>query len=690
MSVDPPQPATGTQMIGVDVGGTFTDIVKIEDGRILTSKVPTDLESSDTSVLRGAGRVGAVDAAVFNLASTAGLNAVITRDTPKVAMLTTTGHRDMLDRGRLGRPSSALTNPHWRREFGDARRPLVERYLRRGINERITGTGHVLLPLDESQARSQLEVLRRCHVEAVAVCLLHSYVNPSHEQRLQALVAEVLGDIPCSISSEVSPLTREYDRGMTTLVDVIMKAKYGDYTDRLSAGLAELGFAGVFNYSDCAARLLPADYAMERPYRLVVGGPAAGTAASAHFGEQIGEHNLLCADVGGTSSDISLVLDGKPWLNSTFELEHDLHVNALSTDVVTLGAGGGSIVWVSSTGEIRVGPESAGAQPGPACYGQGGERPAITDAAALIGILDPDNFLGGDFPLRTDLAEKAFSGLQSPLPLSQRVDYAWRMGVNNIAEGLVNICVRHGLDIREFSLMSFGAAGGMLLPSLLRVLPLRRVVVPPHPGLFSALGMLSTDQVYSDHQTSYRLLDEQAAEPLNQIFATMEQGLSERLGDGVEGIKIHRSFDGRLAGQSFETPFVPVPNGPIDANALAKMIADFHRVYGERNGNSFPQIPVQGVTYRVEMHVKTDKVDHPELQASDLAPTPIEMTKLRHLDTEPEPAAVFDRDMLLAGQRFAGPAIVREKLSTTFAPTGTRVDVGRHADLVISASGDKP
>ena len=674
-------------MIGVDLGGTFTDIVKIEGGKILVSKVPTDASSSDTSVLQGVAEVGAGDAGVFNLASTAGLNAVITRDTPKVAFLTTTGHRDMLDRGRLGRPWSALTDPHWRREFGDTGRPLVERYLRRGINERITGAGQVLLPLDEAQARSELDVLRRCGVEAVAICLLNSYVDPTHEQRLQELVAEVLGDIPCSISSEVSPLTKEYQRAMTTLVDVVMKAKYSDYTDRLSTGLEKLGFDGVFNYSDCAARLLPADYAMERPYRLVVGGPAAGTAASAHFGAQIGDSQLLCADVGGTSCDISLVRDGEPWLNSTFELEHDLHVNALSTDVVTLGAGGGSIVWVNPTGEIRVGPESAGAHPGPACYGQQGDRPTITDAAVLIGILDPDSFLGGKFPLRADLAEKAFDDLQSPLPLSQRIDYAWRMGINNVAEGMVNICVRHGLDIREFSLMAFGAAGGMMLPSLLQVLPIRRVIVPPHPGLFSALGLLSTDQVYSDHRTSYRLLDDQAAEPLDLLFSSMEDGLRAQLGRGAEGATVHRSFDGRLFGQSFETPFVPVPNAPINADALAKMIEDFHRVYGERNGNTFPYIPVQGVTYRVEMHVPTDKVTHPPLPTSDLDPTPDAATNIRHLDTEPGPAAVYYRTSLHAGQRIVGPAIVREELSTTFAPTGTEVKVGEYGELIISTSG---
>jgi len=674
-------------VIGVDVGGTFTDVVKIHEGRIFVSKVPTDVASSDRSVLEGAASLDLSDVSVFNLASTAGLNAVITRNTPKVALLATKGHRDVLERGRLGRPWSALTDAGWRREFGDTRRPLVPRYLRRGIVERITTTGEVLIALDVEQARHEIDVLRRCGVEAVAICLLNSYLNPAHEQQLRDIVLEGLGDIACSISSAVSPLAKEYPRAMTTVVDAVMKAKYSDYTDRLSEGLTGLGFDGTFNYSDCAARLLPADYAMERPYRLVVGGPAGGTAASAHFGAQIQDSQLLCADVGGTSCDISLVHHGEPWLNSTFELEHDLHVTALSTDVVTLGAGGGSIVSVSSTGEIRVGPESAGAHPGPACYGSGGEKPTLTDAAVLIGILDPDRFLGGKVPLRPHLAERAFEMLDTTLPLAKRVDYGWRMGVHNVAEGILNICVRHGIDVRDYTLMAFGAAGGMLLPSLLDVLPLRRVVVPPHPGLFSALGLLSTDQVYSDHQTAYTMLTADAAPRLSDLFASMEKGLIERVGD-VGDVELRRSFDGRLEGQSSETPFVPVPGGVIDAAVVDKMIADFHDVYERRTGNAFRAIPVQGVTFRVEMYVPTQRVVHATIERTDSPPVPAASTNLRFLGGQEGQAMVYDRESLGAGARINGPAIVREALSTTFVTAGTELEVGDHGELIIT-NGDR-
>ena len=226
---------SGPRLIGVDVGGTFTDVMAIEDGRVIAAKVPTDVHASETSVLAGARDVGVDTASVFNLASTAGLNAVITRRLPKVALLATKGHRDVLDRGRLWRPFEALTDPSWRRSTGDMSRPLVPRYLRRGIRERLTSDGQVFLPLDETQAREELELLRECEVEGVAICLLHSYLNPVHEVRLRELVGEVLGDVMVSVSSEVSPHVREYTRSTTTTIDLLMKLKYSDYTAASSA-----------------------------------------------------------------------------------------------------------------------------------------------------------------------------------------------------------------------------------------------------------------------------------------------------------------------------------------------------------------------------------------------------------------------------------------------------------------------
>jgi N-methylhydantoinase A len=671
-------------MIGVDVGGTFTDVVGVRAGRVTITKVPTDIEASELSVLAGAEEVGVDEASVFNLASTAGLNAIITRRIPKVAFLTTLGHRDILDRGRLGRPLDALTDMSWRRGVSDAARPLVPRYLRRGIRERLTAEGEVLIPLDEDQARAELEVLARCEVEAVAICLLNAYVDGRHERRLRELVRDALGELPCSISSEVSPLAKEYARASTTVVDVVMKQKYGDYTDGLVTGLTKLGFSGQLCYADCSARLRPVDDAMQRPYRLVVGGPAAGTVSAARLGAAIGDENLLCADVGGTSCDISVVMDGQPWVNTSFQLEHDLVVNALSTDIVTLGAGGGSVVWVSSTGEIRVGPESAGAQPGPACYGHGGSRPTLTDAALLMGILDGERFLDGRMSLRADLAAEAFMALDCDLPLARRVDYAWRMGLNNVSEGILDIAIRRGIDPRDFSLIAFGAAGPMLLPGLLEAIPLRRVIVPPHPGLFSALGLVSSDLVYSDDRSAYTLLTPEAAAGVEELFRDMEAGLRCQAGPTVDQARFLRTFDGRLVGQSWETPFVQVPDGPLTPESIGALIARFHDAYELRNGNRFPALPVQGVTFRVQLVVPTAKVSYdraPSRGGEPLAPT--RAITVRYVSGDVTEAAEYDRDRLCRGDVLPGPAVVREAMSTTYVPPGRTLTVGDAGELVI-------
>jgi N-methylhydantoinase A len=671
------------EMLGVDVGGTFTDVVAVEDGRVTVAKVPTDLQASETSVLRGAAALNVGGARVFNLASTAGLNAVITRRIPKIAFLTTVGHRDLLDRGRLGRPWTALTDLSWRRGFSDVTRPLVPRYLRRGIRERITAAGEVFIPFDEAQARQELELLARCDVDGVAICLINAYVNPEHEVRLHELVREVVGDVPCSLSSEVSPLAKEYPRASTTVIDAIMKVTYQQYTNRLQEGLADAGFRGTFNYADCSARLMPADYAMQRPYRLVVGGPAAGTVSSTHFGQLLGDGDLLCVDVGGTSTDISVVIDGRPWVNSTFELEHDLLVNAVSTDIVTLGAGGGSVVSVSSTGEIRVGPDSAGASPGPACYGQGGTRPTVTDTALMMGVLSEGAFLGGRMPLRRDLAEQAFQALPTSLSVDQRIRYAWRMSLNNIAEGLFNVAVRRGVDSRDFTLMAFGAAGPMLLPSLLDLVPLKRVVVPPHPGLFSALGLVSSDQVFSDERSAYTFLAPESADQIDALFTAMEDGLRTRAGLSADAVEFRRTFDGRLAGQSWETPSVDVPNGPITPEAVGALIGAFHDAYERRNGNRFAYFPVQAVTFRVHMIVPSDKVAYPKLESATGPASPTGTVVLRHLADGPIQASEYRRAHLLSGHEISGPAVIREEMSTTFIPPGRQATVGEYGEIVV-------
>ncbi|MEM7467200.1 MAG: hydantoinase/oxoprolinase family protein [Pseudomonadota bacterium] len=671
-------------MMAVDVGGTFTDVVSVGDGGISTAKVSTNVNDVEQGVVAGAAELGIRDSTVFNHASTHGLNAIITRSLPKIGFLTTEGHRDIPDIGRTWRPVSALTDPSWRRTFGDAARPLVPRYLRRGIRERIKASGEIFSPLDEDQAREELAVLARCNIEGVAICLINAYTNSAHELRLRELVREILGDIPCSVSSDISPLAKEYARSSTTMVDVFMKIIYEEYTQKLDNGLRRLGFEGQLNFADCTANLIPAQDAMQAPFRVVFAGPAAGTVGSAHFGDLIDEKNLLCADVGGTSCDISLVTQGQPFVNTTFELEHDLIVNALSNDISSIGAGGGSIVAVSPSDDITVGPESAGADPGPACYGRGGEAPTMTDICLLAGLLDPDGFAGGKMKLDPARSKRAFELLSTPLAFEQRVRYAYDIGLNNVAEGIFNIAIKHGIDPRDYSLMAFGAAGPLLLPAIADLINVKSVIVPPHPGLFSALGLLSADQAYSISQSAYTVLATDTVKEIATIFDQMEKKLRERLGDNRD-VTLARSFDAQLIGQTWETPFVPVPEGEFTAATIETMIRNFHAAYEARNGNRFEAIPVQGVTYRVSAVVTTDKVAYHELPVRDGADLKsVGSSVLRYVSDAEELAQIYRREDLHQGDQIAGPAIVREALSTTYITQKQIGMVGKFGEIIIT------
>ena len=683
-------------MLGVDIGGTFTDVVAFRDGRITVTKVPSEPTDPARPVVEGGRRLGVQGSAVFNHASTAGLNAVITRRLPKVAFLTTEGFRDILVKGRLWRPLDAQTDASWRRPFGDCARPLIPRYLRRGVSERILADGRVMTELDEDHARRQLAVLERCDVEGVAICLLNSYVNRSHEERLRELTLEVLGkEVPVSISSETSPLAKEYARASTTVIDVMMKLMFSGYAGELDEQLRALGFTGELNFADCAATLMPWRDALAQPFRIVFAGPAVGTTSGARLGEAIGEANLICCDVGGTSTDVSLVHGGRPFVNDTFSLEHDLIINALATEISSVGAGGGSVISISAAGDVVVGPESAGADPGPACYGRGGTAPTITDACLLMGMLDPDGFAGGELRLDEERARMAFASLDTPLSLHDRVAYAYRIAVHNIAEEVTNVAVRHGVDLRDFALLAYGAAGPMLLPAALEQLQVKRVLIPPHPGLFSALGLLATDLVYYDSQSAYMVLTPEAAPRISEIFEAMEQKLRSRLQGDKDDVTVRRSFDGRLLGQSWETPLVEVPAGPITAATVQQMIDRFHDEYERRYGNRFPVVPVQGVTYRVQLVVPVDKVEYDGLRsggsgaavtsAQAQPPDPQRMLKLRYVEDELLDAPEYEREALAPGMRLAGPAIIREGLSTTFLCAGQRAEVGRLGEISIEA-----
>ncbi|HEY6456479.1 MAG TPA: hydantoinase/oxoprolinase family protein [Steroidobacteraceae bacterium] len=670
-------------LFSVDVGGTFTDVVAVRDGAIHVTKVPSNPAATHLPVIEGARRLGVHDATVFNHASTKGLNAVLTRALPKVGFLTTQGHRDMLDAGRCMRPMDNQTDARWHRPFGDAARPLVRRYLRRGIHERILASGAVLIELDEAQARAELEILKHCGIQGLAICLINSFVNPAHERRLLGLTAEIFGaTFPVSASFQVGPRAKEYPRASTTVIDVMMKLIYADYAQVLDSQLRVTGFQGELNFADCTAALIPWREAVMAPHRILFAGPAAGAAACCGLGAAMGDGNLIGCDVGGTSTDVTVIVNGAPFINDSFEIEHDLLVNTLSTEVASVGAGGGSIVSVSPSGDLRVGPHSAGATPGPACYGRGGSLPTVTDACLLMGILDPNAFADGQIRLDEVAAGRAFGTLDCRMSHAERIRFAWKIALNNIAEEVSRCALRHGVDTRDFSLMAFGAAGPMLLAGVLELVKARRLIVPPHPGLFSAIGLLSTDFVYASSRSQYQMLTPDSGARIASIFDALEAQLREPLGS--KEFSVRRSFDARLAGQSWETPFVGVDTAAFAARGPAALIDEFHAEYARRNGVSFPQIPVQGVTWRVQMIVPTQKLSWQPLPASRGTPTPVAQRTLRYLGPQEICAAVYPRAALGAGATLIGPALIVEPLATTLVLPGQMAQIGAVGEIVIT------
>ena len=677
------QRSTGRTLFSVDVGGTFTDVVMVRDGQIHVTKVPSNAKAAHLPVIEGARRLGVQDAAVFNHASTKGLNAVLTRSLPKVGFVTTQGHRDMLDAGRCMRPMDNQTDARWHRPFGDAARPLVRRYLRRGAHERILASGQVLIELDEDQARGELQLLKRCGIQGLAICLINSFVNPAHEQRLLVLAGEIFGPtFPVSASFQVGPRAKEYARASTCVIDVMMKLIYEDYAQVLDAQLRAGGFYGKLNFADCTAALIPWREAITAPHRILFAGPAAGAAACCGLGAAIGDGNLIGCDVGGTSTDVTVIVGGAPFINDSFQIEHDLLVNTLSTEVASVGAGGGSIVSVSASGDLRVGPHSAGATPGPACYGRGGTRPTVTDACVLMGILDPGAFADGQIQLDLAAARRAFESLDCRMSLPERVHFAWRIALNNIGEEVARCALRHGVDTRDFSVMAFGSAGPMLLAGVLELVKARRLIVPPHPGLFSAIGLLSTDFVYASSRSQYLMLTPDSAVQIEAIFGALEAQLRERL--GTEEVMVRRSFDGRLAGQSWETPFINVDAAALGARGPAALIEEFHAEYARRNGVCFAQIPVQGVTWRVQMIVPTEKLSWQAWPTRDAEPTPIGRRTLRYLGNQDIQAQVYQRAALAAQHTLHGPALIVEPLATTLVLPGQSARIGRVGEIIIT------
>jgi len=691
--------------LGVDVGGTFTDLIYVDDdaGKILVHKVPTTPEDPSQGTVQGireltaqAGESPAGLDQVFH-GTTIATNIVIEHNGARVGMITTEGYRDILHIARHKKPLnfSNYQDLPWQRY------PIVRRRHRLTVPERVTRDGSVLVPLDEERAREQVRKLKEAGVEAVAVCFLFSFLNSQHEARVAEIVREEFPDAFLSVSSEVLPQYREYERFSTVCLNAYIGPRVSRYVRRLEEELEAMGVRTGLHLMTSASGVATAQGAIARPVNLLMSGPVAGVVGGIWAGRQAGYDNVITLDVGGTSADIGLAQDGRLRMKHLLDTKVGPYQAMIPmVDVDTIGAGGGSIAYVDTGGIFRVGPRSAGADPGPAAYGRGGDEATATDAMVNLGWLLPETFLGGEMKLRADLARTAFE--QGPAAsLGMSVEEASMGAVQIVTHSMVQSIeensVRKGYDPRDFALVAEGGAGPLFAAQIALEVGTPWVVVPNYPGVTAALGLLATDMVYEYGSTVYERLSSLDAAGLQRSFEELEELARVQLeADGVppEQILLQRVADCRYLGQGYELR-VDVDSGAVDDVWIGKVRRDFHDIHEREYSRRFEDSDIEIPNIRVRGIGLMPALEVPEAEHADASPD----GALRYERDawfrvagrlKQVPTRFYDRAALSAGNRLEGPAIVNQYDSTTVIPPGLSARVDRFGNIVIATSVLRP
>jgi len=639
----------GETRLGVDVGGTFTDLVVLSDGTLVTAKVPSTPQDQSVGVMNAVSasevEAGAVTALAHGM--TVATNALLERRGARTALVTTEGFRDVLEIARQNRPSLY--------DLGaDRPPPLVPRELRFTVEERMGPQGEIS-PLDEDGLEGVVFSIKESKVEAVAVCLLFAFVHPEHERRVGEALREALPDVHVSLSSEVLPEFREYERFSTTAADAYLAPKLAAYLTNL-AGKAEEGGVPSPLIMQSSGGVVRVDDAIEDAAGCVLSGPAGGVVGAAYVGSLGGYEDLLTFDMGGTSTDVAPIIGGEAQ-TTTETVVGGVPIKLPMVDVHTVSAGGGSIAWADTGGALRVGPHSAGAEPGPAGYGKGGEEPAVTDANLFLGYLRDGAELGGEVVLRRGLSEKALEALGEKLGLDAEEVALGIVRVANaeMVRALRVISVERGLDPREFALLAFGGAGGLHACSLAEELGMQTVLVPRAGGVLSALGLAISD-LRRDYVRPYlAVLEGVDTGNFEDKFADMESTAAEDL----EGPENTRRADLRYRGQSFELT--------VEADSLEKLEKRFHAAHEQRYGYRMEDEPVELVNLRL---VATVPVEKPGLDEPATEGEAEDERRKANFDGQWREVPVFDRERMGEGSEVSGPAIVEFKESTCVVRPG--------------------
>lgn len=677
--------------IGIDVGGTFTDLVAIDDGgRCVMAKSPSTPQDQSIGVMDGLSRLAeAVGCDRRSLlqqterivhGTTVATNALLERKGSKVGLITTAGHRDVLEMREGLKPEERynlrMTPPE----------PLVPRALRLGVKERMRANGEVLHPLDPASLGAAIAALQAARVDAVAVCFLHAWKNPAHERAAEAAVRAALPECFVTTSSDVYPQIKEYERVSTTIVNAYVGPVVDRYMQRLRVRLADAEYTGPLLIMLSHGGVAPVEEAVRLAAATVLSGPAGGVAGSRYASRLTGAANLVPFDMGGTSTDISLIRASTPGVSVDRGIAGQ-RIALPSLDIVTLGAGGGSIAKVDAAGVLHVGPESAGAEPGPACYGRGGTLATVTDANLTLGLLDATGMLGGRMPLDRAAAERALTTLGAQLGLDavSAASGVVRIVNGRMAEGIRLVSVRRGIDPTGFALLSFGGAAGLHAVDVARLLSMRRVIIPRVASVLSAWGMLASDIRYEISRT--HIGDEAAleAEGLRGLYADMEDEGRKRLGATFAGpVRVSRSADMRYGEQIFE---INVPLDTIDWSSpkLVEAIANrFHERHEELYTYSQRGNEVVLVNARAAVIGELPALPQEPTLSAERATAPIRHQRV-HLGRWLE-VPVFSFETLACSQEIPGPALVEGVTTTVLVGEGDVARVTEHGWLDIAVA----
>lgn len=685
--------------IGVDVGGTFTDLILVDEegSRITVEKVQSTPDDPARGVVEGVqrlcdkGQIGLDEIDNLLHGTTVATNIALTHTGAEVGLITTEGFRDILLIGRHKKPF----NFSLQQELPWQSRPLIKRRHRLTVAERVTApAGEVLVPLDEDEVRAQVRRLRDAGVEAIAVCLLHSYLNPDHEQRIKAIVLEEHPEAYLSVSHEVLPLYREFERFSTVALNAYVGPKVARYLARFDEAVRAGGFEHGVKLMQSSGGMATIGSAAQRPVNLLMSGPVAGLIGGIWAGRMAGFDHVVTLDIGGTSADIGVAAGGELRMRHLLDTKvGDYQAMVPMVDIDTIGAGGGSIAYVDEGDVFRVGPASAGADPGPACYGRGGTQPTSTDAQVLLGRLRPDRgLLDGSMELDPELARTAMTGIADRLGMTPEAAALGALQIQKfgMTQAIELSSTRRGYDPREFTLVAAGGAGPLFACDIALELQIARVLVPPHPGILSATGLLATDLQHEFVATERHAVKSLDAEALGRRLDDLSrQAVEQLVSDGVPEDRrlVRRLADCRYTGQGYEVRF-DLPAGDLDEAWVAAMSEGFHTAHEAEYGHRFDaEIEIVNVRVigigRIE-ELRWNKIDATETGDGARART-LEREVVFDVDGKPKACATsfYERSLLRAGDKIVGPAIIEQYDTTTVVPPGLPVEVDPFGNLII-------